>query len=133
MTIASYLALRAIDGVDPDGVGGREPFDADKRLNKFNFFKINDEKLTALCIRGVVGGGNWDWPFATDDVTDTGRSAESNIRSELLARELEPARLNIPDKRPFKLLLLDLKSLEMLTSESDPWTCLNDFIDWYNF
>lgn len=50
--------MRAIDGVDPVGVGGREPFDADERLNKLNFFTINDEKLTALRIRGVVGGGN---------------------------------------------------------------------------
>lgn len=65
-----------------------------------------------------------------NEVTDIGLDPESLRARSTLSLVLELDRLNMPESRPFKLLLLDLKSLEMLTSESDP--CIYNNISHYD-
>jgi hypothetical protein len=54
-------------------------------------------------------------------IIETGRCIDSvKIFSVLLLRDDEPARLNMPDRRPFRSFLLPRMSPEMLKSESEP-------------
>lgn len=51
----------------------------------------------------------------------TGRWISLSSASLLPARDDEPARRNIPDSLPLRLVLLERISPAMLRSESDPW------------
>uniref|UniRef100_W8ADF2 Uncharacterized protein n=1 Tax=Ceratitis capitata TaxID=7213 RepID=W8ADF2_CERCA len=77
--------------------------------------------LIGLAVAALAGGGSRGCgPSASPTtVTATGRFSVA-IRSVLSLRDVEPARLNIPDKRPRKSFLLARISLATLISESDP-------------
>lgn len=84
-------------------------------------FSFNHTDLIGFGVIALAGGGSLGWGPSRSPTTVTATGLCSlDIRSVLPLRDVEPDRLNIPDRRPRKSFLLDRISLATLISESDP-------------
>lgn len=94
------------------------------KCNLIEYINEHSQIHTDLIGLGVIeltGGGSLGCGPSASPTTVTATGLCSvDMRSVLPLRDVEPERLNMPDKRPRKSFLLARMSLATLISESDP-------------